>query len=62
MQIFSAYVVDEDFQRIKVQFRALGLITEKIAPDRNGIIWFLTLYGDTVMTQVAAIRSKTAQK
>jgi len=58
--IYNEYLRDEDFQKIKVQFRALGLIAKD---DRQPNTvdararWILTPYGDTVMTQVAATRS-----
>jgi hypothetical protein len=50
---------DDDFQTIKVQLRALGLIARS---DRQrslrhaGTYWTLTPYGDTLMTQLRAIR------
>lgn len=50
----------DDYQTIKVQLRALGLITKN---SRNRSVkdtatyWTLTPYGDTVMTQLRAIRS-----
>lgn len=53
-------VQDEDFQKIKVQFRALGLIREVRDPTaKHGtpLRWTLTPYGDRLMTQVAAVRS-----
>jgi hypothetical protein len=49
----------DDFHRIKIQLRALGLITES---KRNRSIkdtdtyWTLTPYGDRVMTRLLAIR------
>jgi Domain of unknown function (DUF4062) len=49
----------EDFQTLKVQFRALGLIT-KSEKNRSlkdsGTYWTLTPYGDEVMTRLRAIR------
>jgi hypothetical protein len=58
-QIFRAYMRDEEFQKVKIQLRALGLIQEvKDKSDGgNSTVWTLTPYGDRVMTQVAAIRS-----
>jgi hypothetical protein len=53
--IFDVNPRDEDFQRIKLQLRALGLIREIQNP--NGARWTLTPYGDRLMMQVAAIRS-----
>jgi hypothetical protein len=58
--ISSVYPRDEDFQGIKVQLRALGLIREVKDQGENRKIhmgWTLTPYGDRLMTQVAAIRS-----
>jgi hypothetical protein len=59
-QVFSAYMRDDEFQQVKLQLRALGLIQEsKATPSGAGdlAIWTLTPYGDRQMTQVAAIRS-----
>ncbi|HEY2781987.1 MAG TPA: DUF4062 domain-containing protein [Steroidobacteraceae bacterium] len=50
----------EDFQTIKVQFRALGLIakSDKTRSVRDsGTYWTLTPYGDEVMTRLRAVRS-----
>lgn len=62
--VFEAYLRDEEFQKVKVQLRALGLIEEiedqpTVLPA--GALWTLTPYGDYVMTQVTAIRSSKAQ-
>jgi len=49
----------EDFQTLKVQFRALGLIakSEKNRSVKDtGTYWTLTPYGDEVMTRLRAIR------
>jgi hypothetical protein len=52
-------VSDSDFQTIKVQLRALGLI-EKSTKNRGvkdtGTYWTLTEYGDEVMNSLRAIR------
>lgn len=54
---FSVY--SDDFQRIKVQFKALGLIEKS---DRGKSVknvksyWTLTEYGDYIMTQLVAIK------
>ena len=51
----------EDFQTIKVQLRALGLITksEKTRSVKDTVTyWTLTPHGDDVMTQLRAIRRK----
>jgi hypothetical protein len=52
-------VRDEDFQKIKIQLRALGLIAkdEQRQPSKGEAYWVLTPYGDAVMTKVAAVRS-----
>lgn len=52
----NPYIRDEDFQRIKLQLRALGIIGEVEGPAGTNKHWTLTPYGDTLMTQVAAIR------
>lgn len=49
----------DDFQTIKVQLRALGLIAKNDKPRSvkdSGTYWTLTPYGDEVMTQLRAIR------
>lgn len=63
VQICSPYVRDEDFQRIKLQMRALGLMQEVSGRRMPGYApsWTLTPYGDRIMTQVAAIRSSRAK-
>jgi hypothetical protein len=50
---------DNNFHTIKIQFRALGLITESVKKRSihdKGTYWTLTPYGDTVMTRLRAIR------
>lgn len=53
----------EDFERIKVQFRALGLIClsskkrTRSTKDTN-TYWTLTPYGDYIMTQLLAIKKE----
>lgn len=52
-------ISDSTFQTLKIQFRALGLITESIKKRSihdKGTYWTLTPYGDTVMTRLRAIR------
>lgn len=49
----------DDFQTIKVQFRALGLITKSTksrSVKDTATYWTLTPYGDNVMTKLRAIR------
>jgi hypothetical protein len=52
-------VSSDDFQTIKVQLRALGLIT-KSSKQRSvkdtSTYWTLTPYGDNVMTKLRAIK------
>lgn len=52
-------IKDNDYQTIKIQFRALNLITESIRKrgvhDKSSY-WTLTPYGDTMMTRLRAIR------
>ena len=50
---------DDSFQTIKVQFRALGLISKSQRPRSvkdTDTYWALTPYGDAVMTRLRAIR------
>jgi len=52
-------VADVDFHTIKIQFRALGLITKSTkarSVKDTGTYWTLTPYGDTVMTRLRAIK------
>lgn len=52
-------ISQESFNMIKVQFRALGLITsgeKKRSKSDKQTYWKLTPYGDYVMTQLLAIR------
>lgn len=51
-------VIDDDFHTIKVQLRALGLITQSIKNRRvqdTSTYWTLTPYGDALMTTLRAI-------
>lgn len=52
-------ILDTDFQTLKIQFRALGYITESLKKRSihdKGTYWTLTPYGDTIMTRLRAIR------
>jgi hypothetical protein len=52
-------ISQDDFQTIKVQLRALGLIAKNDkarSVKDQGTYWTLTPYGDEVMTQIRAIR------
>lgn len=56
--LYNFRILDDDFQTIKVQFRALGLITKSDKPRSvkdTGTYWTLTPYGDTMMTRLRAI-------
>lgn len=57
---FKGFEINQDdYQTIKVQLRALGLIAQsdkKRAVSDKGTYWMLTAYGDTVMNQLRAIR------
>ncbi|HDL6885866.1 TPA: DUF4062 domain-containing protein [Yersinia enterocolitica] len=61
---FSGFYLDEeDFQTIKVQLRALGLIkkSDKVRSVKDiGTYWSLTAYGDSVMNRLRAIPSEVA--
>jgi len=58
--LLSAIPRDEDFQKIKLQLRTLGLIREIKNPAGGHLAeWTLTPYGNRQMMQVAAIRSST---
>jgi len=57
---FEYFVVDDsEFQNIKIQFKALGLISKSLknrsVKDRENY-WTLTDYGDFIMTQLIAIK------
>ena len=58
----SDFKLDEvDFNKIKIQLRALGLITKsekKRSIKDNGMYWQLTAYGDSVMTRLLAIQKQ----
>jgi len=57
---YSVEVRDEDFQKVKVQLRALGLIQELKTQSQKGTRetrWTLTKHGDHVLTRVVAIPS-----
>lgn len=57
----SFWINDDDYQTIKVQLRALGLIVQsdkKRAVSDKETYWTLTLYGDTIMNQLRAIKKE----
>lgn len=58
--IHSFSLHQEDFQTVKIQLRALGLIAKNDRPrsvKNIGTYWTLTPYGDEVMTTLRAIRT-----
>lgn len=61
LEVQKYYIEDSDFQTIKIQFRALGLIT-KSTKQRSlkdtGTYWTLTPYGDEVLTHLRAIKKE----
>lgn len=62
-EVLFPQISDEDFQKVKLQLRALGLIQElkgKSETAGDSALWTLTPYGDRLLTQVAAIRSSKA--
>jgi hypothetical protein len=54
-------ISDSDYQTLKIQFRALGMMTESVKKRSihdKGTYWSLTPFGDTVMTRLRAIRKE----
>lgn len=59
VELHGFNIHNESFNIIKVQFRALGLITlseKKRTPSDTATYWKLTPYGDYVMTKLLAIK------
>ncbi len=59
LELTDFKIDDDDFQTIKVQLRALGLIsksTKSRSVKDTATYWTLTPYGDNVMTKLRAIR------
>ncbi|AJH14500.1 DUF4062 domain-containing protein [Myroides profundi] len=57
---YSYALFESDYQTIKVQLRALGLITKSNKSRSikdNGTYWSLTPFGDEVMTRLRAIKA-----
>ena len=55
-------IKEEDFQTLKIQMRALGLITKNEKPRSvkdTDTYWTLTPYGDQMMTRLRAIRRES---
>lgn len=54
-------ILDNDFHTLKIQFRALGLISESVKKRSihdKGTYWALTPFGDTTMVKLRAIRKE----
>lgn len=65
LNLMNFKMAGDDFQKIKVQLRALGLITKSTrsrSVNDNDTYWTLTPFGDTVMTRLLAIRKPTSEK
>lgn len=63
-KLYDFEISNEDFNLIKVQFKALGLIRHserKRGVNQSTDYWTLTDYGDHVMTQLLAIRKNTKE-
>jgi hypothetical protein len=59
--LFSITLASSDFQKLKLQYRALGMIakdTSQKSLKDTATYWTLTPYGDAVMTNAHAIKSK----
>jgi Domain of unknown function (DUF4062) len=59
LNLMNFVVNSNDFQTIKIQLRALGLITKSTksrSVKDTGTYWTLTPYGDNVMTRLRAIQ------
>lgn len=59
VKIYDLSFNDHDFQTVKVQLRALGLITKSIksrSVKNTSTYWSLTPFGDEVMTRLRAIK------
>jgi len=56
-------IIDSNFQTLKIQFRALGLITQsakKRSTKDTGTYWTLTPFGDNLMVNLRALRKDTS--
>ena len=59
LQLINFKIDGDDFQTVKIQLRALGLITKSTksrSVKDTATYWTLTPYGDTVMTRLRAIQ------
>lgn len=60
-EVMKYYIEDSDFQTIKIQLRALGLInksTKQRSLKDIATYWTLTPYGDEILTQLRAIKRR----
>ncbi|WP_293638543.1 hypothetical protein [Polaromonas sp.] len=63
LNLLQFKINSEDFQTIKIQLRALGLITRSTksrSVKDTATYWTLTPYGDNVMTKLRAIKKPQA--
>lgn len=61
-KFYNFGIDNEEFQNIKVQYKALGLITKSLknrSVKDTANYWTLTEYGDYIMTQLIAIKRET---
>lgn len=59
----SIFLANSDLQRLKLQYRALGLIAKETSQKSlkdTATYWTLTPYGDSVMTRLNAAKSSSA--
>lgn len=63
--LYHIKINDEDFQAIKIQLLALGLIQKskiKHTPSDTSTYWSLTLYGESYLLKLKAITSNKSKK
>ncbi len=61
--LYGTQLGNSDFQNLKVQYRALGLITKDTSQKslkNTSTYWTLTPYGDSLMTKLNAAKSQRA--
>jgi hypothetical protein len=65
-KVVSEFEINDNyFQKIKVQLKALGLITKSIrnrSVNDRGTYWTLTPYGDNIMTKLIAIKRENISR
>lgn len=60
-EISQFSILDSNFQTLKIQYRALGLITQSVKKRSikdTGTYWTLTPFGDNLMVKLRAIKKK----